>query len=152
MGEWGGYRQPAKPAAVSGPGKMSARTDGKPGQGVKVAAGGGYGDRQAMESLQSAAPMSASADTGAPADYAPYQGAMPTPFGAPSERPDEPVTAGAPVGPGPGPEALGADDATARSEAFTILKREFLPRLAAIANRPSTTDAVRALYRYVRDG
>ena len=32
---------------------------------------------------------------------------MPVPMNAPTQRPDEPVTAGLPVGPGPGPEALG---------------------------------------------
>lgn len=31
------------------------------------------------------------------------------PLGRPSERPGEPVTAGLPIGPGTGPEAVGAD-------------------------------------------
>ncbi len=35
---------------------------------------------------------------------------LPTPLTAPSERPNEPVQAGLPLGPGPGPEALGAMD------------------------------------------
>jgi hypothetical protein len=30
-----------------------------------------------------------------------------TPLFAPTERPDEPITAGVPIGPGPGPEVLG---------------------------------------------
>lgn len=33
---------------------------------------------------------------------------LPTPLTAPSARPNEPVQAGLPSGPGPGPEALGA--------------------------------------------
>ena len=37
----------------------------------------------------------------------PMAGLSLTPLDAPTQRPDEPVTAGAPVGPGPGPEAIG---------------------------------------------
>lgn len=32
-----------------------------------------------------------------------------TPLDAPTERPNEPLTAGLPVGPGPGPEVIGLD-------------------------------------------
>ena len=45
---------------------------------------------------------------------APETGFVPqaVPLDAPTQRPDEPVTAGAPVGPGPGPEILGLPDGT----------------------------------------
>ena len=47
------------------------------------------------------APALRSDPTGAPA------GPSLMPLDAPTQRPNEPVTAGAPVGPGPGPEVIG---------------------------------------------
>jgi hypothetical protein len=101
----GGMRRPSNPAPVSGPGAMSRRTDG---QGARYIAGGEYGEGQEMMDLQTSAPMSK-----APAAPRPRTGrqvvseemAPPTPLFAPTERPDEPITAGAPFGPGPGPTA-----------------------------------------------
>lgn len=103
----GGYRRPSNPAPVSGPGALSQRTDG---QGAKYMAGGQYGEGQEMMDLQTSAPMSK-----APAQPRMRQprsgrqvveeGMSPTPLFAPTERPDEPITAGAPFGPGPGPAA-----------------------------------------------
>lgn len=92
----GGYRKPSNPAPVSGPGAMSKRTDGGPVDGQPVQSVGGfeYGGRQEFEELQGAAPMAAAA----PLPKA-------TPIFAPTERPDEPITSGVPVGPGPGPAA-----------------------------------------------
>lgn len=99
----GGMRRPSNPAPVSGPGALSQRTDG---QGARYMAGGEYGEGQEMMDLQTSAPMSK-----APAAPRPRTGrqivaedmARPTPLFAPTERPDEPITAGAPFGPGPGP-------------------------------------------------
>jgi hypothetical protein len=101
----GGMRRPSNPAPVSGPGALSRRTDG---QGARYMAGGEYGEGQEMMDLQTSAPMSK-----APAAPRPRTGrqvvseemAPPTPLFAPTERPDEPITAGAPFGPGPGPTA-----------------------------------------------
>jgi len=100
----GGSRVPSNPAPVSGPGALSKRTDG---QGVKYMSGGQYGEGQEMVELQSSAPMSKAptaprARSGGRAAPAPQQSV--TPMFAPSERPDEPITAGAPFGPGPGPQ------------------------------------------------
>lgn len=96
----GGYERPRNPAAVSGPGKFSRRTDGAPSedsmkQAARYVSGGEYGDGQEMMAIQQGAPMAAAPET-------PRRSV--TPLSAPTERPDEPVTAGAPVGPGPGPE------------------------------------------------
>lgn len=81
---------------------------------VKAAPGQVYGQAAAQEAAQRAVPMgppgAASGPQGAPQGL---QGASPIPPGAfgdihrPTERPMEPVTAGAALGPGPGPEALG---------------------------------------------
>lgn len=142
----GGQRTPAHPAPVSGPGALSARTDGGPTtQPPMVASGGAYGERQAMESIQSGAAMQGGGGAAAPAP-GPSAADM-IPFGAPTQNPGEPVTAGAAVGPGVGPEAAGiTDDSTQTLDQLAGL----LPSLAVIANLPSATPEVRAYYRALK--
>jgi hypothetical protein len=99
VAEHGGYRQPANPAPVSGPGRLSKRTDGGPGnakQPVRWVSGLPYGEGKEMMDLQGAAPMSAAPSTPLVS------------FDAPTDRPNEPVTTGNPMGAGAGPEALPA--------------------------------------------
>jgi hypothetical protein len=83
---------------VAGPGKFAKRTD----QPVREVTGLPYGDGQAILAQQGAAPMAAAE---APAD-APAPAPLPLAPGAPSQRPSEPVTAGAALGPGAGPDGL----------------------------------------------
>ena len=115
----GGYRRPEHPAAVSGPGKFSQRTDGGPGdsQPIRYVPGMDYGGGQELMDIQAGAPMAADS------------GPSVIPFHAPTQRPDEPVTHGAPVGAGPGPEALpvGAPD---EDKVAAVIR-------AAYANYPS---------------
>ena len=87
----GGYRKPKNPAPVSGPGAMSQRTDGGPAdpQPMRHVPTDDYGGATEMQDVQQAAPM---------------QGAtQPIPLDAPTLNPEEPITAGAPFGPGPMP-------------------------------------------------
>ena len=144
----GGYRQPSNPAPVSGPGSLSRRTDG---QGARYMAGGEYGEGQEMMDLQTAAPMS---KTEAPAArpraragrQAAPEAAMPTPLFAPTERPDEPITAGAPFGPGPGPaEAMQMSKPVNNLEVVT----KYLPVLRQVATYDGAPDRFRALVRYL---
>lgn len=86
----------------------SQRTDMQ--QSPRAATGQTYGTAKAQTDAQKAQPL-------------PAAGARP--FLRPSERPDEPITAGMPTGPGPGPEVL--------------------PRFQNPAG-PSTVDQLRALY------
>lgn len=108
----GGYRQPSNPAMVSGPGSLSQRTDGGVGskQAARYIAGGDYGDGGLM-GIQQGAPMAktlSSAPAGPTGNgQVADQSQQVIPLSAPSQRPFEPVTAGAATGPGPGPEALG---------------------------------------------
>lgn len=105
----GGKRTPRKPAAVSGPGKLSRRTDGGPQQVQAEMTGMGYGENKDFMDIQSSAPLAAT--PGVPsmpatptATQQPRQQSMQaTQLFAPTQRPNEPVTAGAPVGDGPGP-------------------------------------------------
>ena len=116
--------QAAKPSTTpSLPGANSTRTDGGVAskQAQRYISGmPNYGDGQEMANLQAQAPMSASSIQGqkmTPSQVAQAasngqsQGQaqqMPvTPLTAPTQRPSEPVTAGSPLGAGPGPEALG---------------------------------------------
>lgn len=94
----GGYRRPNNPAPVSGPGALSKRTDGGPQQPVADVGGFEYGGRKDFADIQGGAPMAA-ADKAAPVDV--------TPLFAPTSRPNEPVTSGVPIGPGPGPAQAG---------------------------------------------
>ena len=101
----GGYRQPSKPAAVSGPGALSARTDGGPGsakQPVQRIPGVDYGEQKALTEQQQAAPLPK-----ATMPQAQPSVARPMPqmdIFAETQRPSEPVTAGLPFGPGINPQ------------------------------------------------
>ena len=97
MATQGGYREPSNPAPVSGPGALSQRTDGGPTQGAKYISGLPYGQGQETYSNQVAAPMVG--NTMAAID-------MPTELMAATQRPNEPITSGVNIGPGPGSEAL----------------------------------------------
>ena len=105
MAEPGGYQRPRNPAPVSMPGRLSRRTDGGPQQTTTEMTGMAYGENADFNEIQSAAPVAATPpaarQTGRPrrGGQAPM-GPMTTPLMAPTQRPNEPVTAGAPFGPG----------------------------------------------------
>lgn len=138
----GGSRTPSNPAMVSGPGKFSARTDGQPAQYVS---GMPYGEGQQFMDLQRQAPMAA-AQGSTPTSSAPSS-AAPAPvvgMGAPTQMPDQPVTAGSPFGPGPGPEVLPSND-----DRYASLRKQ-MPTLIKLADLPTTSDATRRVIRYLR--
>jgi hypothetical protein len=97
----GGYQQPSNPAPVSGPGALSQRTDGGAVDGMTQPAqsytGFPYGQNALLEQQQSAAPMAGSLS----ASFADL-----VTLDTPTQRPDEPLTAGVNIGEGPGREAL----------------------------------------------
>jgi len=100
----GGYREPNDPAPVSGPAGLSQRTDGGPSQPVRHIPSSRYGQGVELEQMQRAAPMAQATPAGAagpPSAGAPGGGPL-SAFG-PTMRPNEPITAGLPVGPGSGP-------------------------------------------------
>jgi len=103
----GGYRAPSNPAAVSGPGALSQRTDGGPTQGAKYVSGLPYGQGQQTYSNQVAAPMAGNTmGASAMGDSGLVQMEMPTELMAPSGRPNEPISSGVNIGDGPGSEVL----------------------------------------------
>jgi hypothetical protein len=62
----------------------------------------------------------------------------------PTNRPNEPITAGLSTGPGVGPEAL--DTRVAETKDL----QRFLPMLEPLLDAESTPDSVRMLVRYIR--
>jgi hypothetical protein len=129
----GGYRKPANPAAVSGPGSLSRRTDGGPIQGAKEIPGGGkYGERKALADMQSGAPMQGNPVPNVPAPSVAAEPRQPlTNLFAPTERPDEPVTAGAPVGPGRTPQPVGR---------YAMIEK-YMPELDALASQSDAPES-----------
>lgn len=127
----GGYRQPSNPAAVSGPGALSQRTDGAPHK--MTVTDMPYGEAGALNAAQSAAPLSA------PGRPTPQVGpvAAPVQLGEPSANPNEPVTAGADAGPGVGSADIGlAQDSNAEIRAKLGPR---LPVLMRMADAPYAT-------------
>ena len=99
----GGYQKPNNPATFSGPGKFSQRTDGGPGdmrQPQRDIPSSGYGEGVETASIQAGAPLSATGGAGSMQPQA-------IPFSAATQRPDEPITSGIDMGPGPGSNILG---------------------------------------------
>jgi hypothetical protein len=84
----------------------------------------------------------ASPPTGQPGPQADLSRVVP--FGAPTMNPNEPVTAGAAVGPGPGMESLGL--ASAPDPGIEYI-RQLLPSLSVMATLPS---AGREFRQFVR--
>ena len=105
MAQRGGYRKPNNPAPVSGPGRLSRRTDGNPTQGAKYMSGGQYGEGQALMETQKAAPMASK-----PATPTVSAGAVKPPLRPllESGNPNTPLTQGLPYGAGAGPEVVPA--------------------------------------------
>lgn len=122
----GGYRQPTNPSPVSGPGALSQRTDGP---------------------LHGPVPGTVDPTGQAAAPAGPDLSQL-TPFGAPTERPGEPISAGAPFGAGPGPSfgtgPAGMDAATAER------LRSYLPVFIMLASNPDADPATKQYVRQLR--
>lgn len=66
----------------------------------------------------------------------------------PTQRPGEPITAGLPMGAGPGREALTGFDP--RAQETEMLAQKWGPMMDILANDPETPDSVRMLARYIK--
>lgn len=148
----GGYRRPANPAPVAGPGNLSRRTDGGPAdrQPLRNLPDAGYGEQQQYQSIQQGAPIqkvAAPTSAGAPSAPAP----LPPPLDAPSANPSQPVTAGVDAGAGPGSEVLGLfDPSQAQVDDLGYLK-QYLPAFQRMADtNPNVSKAFLSFVRYLR--
>lgn len=147
----GGDRTPNNPAPVSGPGQLSRRTDGGPGndkQPIRVPTGGDYGDATQLMKMQQAAPLGATPGGDNPlAALLGGGGPELTPLSAPSQQPDTPVTDGAALGPGAGLEAL---NMTSPQDDDMQRLIQYLPVLEHMAEQPGASKASRNLVRSLK--
>lgn len=148
----GGYRPPTNPAPVSGPGKLSRRTDGGPAQPpqqpIRDIPNAAYGEQQTFRADQAGAPMATTPGPDNQPQTPPVDLSNVVPLHADTQRPNEPVTAGADAGAGPGAAALGlpnpGDDASVQN------LRQLLPPLELMANSPVAGTAFKDFVRRVR--
>ena len=106
-------------AEVSGPGEQSKRTDlgvlKQSTQPVQAYTGGTYGNNKSMTTQQNSSPMA-----GNPFPSFPQINSVS--LDAPTQRPDEPGTAGIDIGPGGGSELM-MDRPTARPSLANTLQK-----------------------------
>ena len=132
-------------AGASGPGKFSKRTDMRLGSTA-------YGEGVETAAIQSGAPMSRTPDVRGARASDVRSAAMQqpvTPLFAPSQRPDEPITAGIPMGAGPGPEVLGINNNLDTQEDRDRML-SYLPALEVVAAAPNSSQAFRNYVRQLR--
>jgi hypothetical protein len=107
-------------AGPAGPGKFSTRTDGLSFQSPE------YGAGVEQAAIKAGAPLASTPDvrptSRSEMGMAPSQMERVTPLFAPSERPDEPITSGIPLGAGPGPEVMGMRQAPVEKYSDTLAK------------------------------
>lgn len=104
----GGYQKPRNPAPVSNPGSLSRRTDGGPAQVTQDMTGLPYGENADFNEMQSSAPLAATPGPAMNSNPSQAGGGTPSTTGlfSPSQRPEEPVTAGVDFGPGMGNQPI----------------------------------------------
>lgn len=142
----GGYQKPSNPAPVSGPGAQSKRTDGGPAQALRELPDAQYGEAATFRADQQGAPLAqtpSAARSPRPARGGGAGSNLPS-LGAPTGRPNEPVTAG--LGGPPGEDPLRAQ---MTAEDLDRLKR-YLPALIEMAQRPDATASFRNYVRLLR--
>lgn len=137
----------------------AAGTAPPPSQPVTVATGQPYGEAGSQRAAMQAIPLPdaraadqratapAPAAPAPPAAPGPYDGSQlqsearaatfqPVPIGAPTARPGEPVTAGAALGAGPGPEALGVPSSSPQTTADLLSRLAYrTPEIQDLLNR-----------------
>ncbi len=126
-------------------------------QAARYVSGLPYGEGQALMATQEAAPLAAAPSieqSGMPSGLASAAASQPViGLNEPSARPDEPITAGAPLGPGPGMEALGPTVSQKFETQLIEDNRkllEFLPSLESMANDPSSSTTFRGFIQYLK--
>jgi hypothetical protein len=139
-------KQPMNPlAGAAGPGMYSTRTDNLNFQSTE------YGSGIENAANLAGGPLAKTPDVRATSrsemGMAPSQI---TPLYAPSERADEPITAGIAMGEGPGPEALGMNQPSVDTDADRQRMLSYLPALETIAQSPSSSQSFRNYVRLLR--
>lgn len=121
---------------------MSRRTDGQP---MATLPDAHYGEQKTFRDIQKGAPMAEAEAPGGPG-VSPLDMSRVTPLNAPSQYPDEPVTAGADAGLGPGSSALGLPNADPAMQ----YSKSLLPVLEIAAAMPTSSVQFRQMVRRLR--
>lgn len=129
----------------SGPGRFSQRTDKAVGEANRSLPNADYGEQAQyqgdQQGMQSQAPSSPSPDFASMFGSA---GANVTGLGEPTAQPDTPVTDGAALGPGAGPEALSSTPGPSQDKL-----KAWLPALQYMADT-GDSDSARNLVRQIQ--
>ena len=139
----GGPRTPANPAPVSGPGAMSARTDGGPSQPNMQLPDAAYGEQADFQDIQSGAPMAA--DPMMDPRMAPPSVPPPPGLLGPTDRPNEPLTQGAPMG-------EGSNSLAGQTDMFNddmVMMQKYLPAMRSMAQGEGVPRSFQAFVRYL---
>lgn len=152
----GGYQAPNTPAAVSGPGALSQRTDGRPsGDGTQAAmyiAGQKYGENKALNDMQAAAPLAGGNNGqvtgGIPIDVdeAMFQNAAANPLTRGSDNPNSVFTEGADFGEGGDFSSLGLNSQAPVGQANVAALRQMYTGLKAAVDNGDATDSTVSMY------
>jgi hypothetical protein len=130
---------------VSGPGRLAKRTDRNVSkQPTRYIGGGAYGEGQENLALQQGAPMSAGIDAASASPAVAFSRSLMeplTPINAPTNRPDEPYTAG--LDTGPGPDSMALD--------MPMQQRPMLENVLQELMRYDETGEVAEIYNFVVD-
>jgi hypothetical protein len=138
---------PMNVSATGGNGQSGDAT-----QAAKYVPGLPYGEGQALMETQRAASLAAASNieqTNTPnMGFASAAATPRTPFGAPSERPDEVITSGIDMGPGPDSSILGyGKQEYADRQKFASQMEEYRPALMFMASQPNISPETRNLIR-----
>lgn len=131
---------------VSGPGQFSQRTDKAVSAANNTLPNAQYGENADYQDLKSAAPMANSGQIAS--SFSSLFGnpsANVIGLNADSTMPDVPVTDGAAMGPGQGPEALSSTQSSQDQ-----YMASYLVALEFLANQPGSSDAARNLVRQIK--
>lgn len=128
----------------SGPGKFAKRTDR---QGAKRLPDAAYGEQKDFQDMQAGAPMAKTPNQPMPQ---PNPMANVVPLSAPTQRPEEPVTAGVDVGPGPGRDILGLKSPVDNQLKDLSKLSKYMPLMMQFADSPESTGTMKAFVKYLR--
>jgi len=133
-------------AGVSGPGPYAKRTDiGTPEMKMGSIA---YGEGVDTQAIKSGAQLGRTADAVSEPTGRLRQAEMPiTELYAPTQRPEEPITAGVDQGAGPGSEALMMNQM--KQDDKDIIAK-YLPSLSSMASAQDTPESFRAFVSFLQ--
>lgn len=108
-----------------------------------------YGEQQAFQQAQAAAPMAESAGgMGAPAGVQGPDLSGIIPMGAPTQNPEEPLMAGMPTGPGAGSQFAPQQPTLNPQDADKL--RAYVPTLVLLASQEDASPATKQFVRQLR--